>query len=453
MWVLATLDRPAFLKETLWHMTDTGTSTPGVVVVNGSAREDYAGIDLPPNWTMEFLPRNLGLCGALNWAFEKFPNEPWYGLIGDDMVPKTQGWDARMLAEITPTTMVSCNDNWQAEHGRLTVYMVGGDILRALGYWMPPGMWHCYSDDFWEAIGNDFKIWKFLKDVIVETISPHKGDIAQDDTNVVAYSRMEPDRRVFAEWKRGQKHAAYERLHVVIDNGATRAVDMSQFTVMIATPCGGGQLTDRYLQSYRQTVQTFVEFMVSHDLWTTGKESDIARARNIALKTFLQSQATHLLFVDADMGWDAEAVLMLLASGKDLVAAAGTRKQHPISFCALLKGPPVITCPDTGLIEAEYVGTGFMMISRKCAQTMWDAHEDLLYYDGDANAEYRALFSTSLWEKRYWSEDYTFCRRWRDIEGQVWIDPRVRLEHVGNFIYAGKFMDAFAKPRSAEAAE
>ncbi len=453
MWVLPTLGRPAFLAETLWHMVQTGVSTPGVVVVNGSARETYEGIELPPGWTMEFLPRNLGLCGALNWAFQKYPDEPWYGLMGDDMVPKTPGWDTKMLAEITPTTMVSSNDNWQAENGRLTVYMVGGDILRALGYWMPPGLWHCYSDDFWEAIGNDFKIWKFLKDVIVETVSPHKGDVVQDETNVIGYSRMAKDRQVFDQWKRNEKHATYAKLHEVINNGATRAVDLSRCSVMIATPCSGGELVDRYLQSYRHTIQTCVEFNISQDLWTTGKESDVARARNIALKSFLNSSATHLLFIDADMGWDAEAVLQLLASGKDLVAAAGPRKQHPISFCTLLKGPPVLTCPETGLIEAEYVGTGFMMISRACAQKMWDAYEDLAYLDGDNNAEFRAVFSTSIWEKRYWSEDYTFCRRWREIGGQVWIDPRCRLEHVGNFIYAGKFQDAFARPRNVEAAE
>ncbi len=453
MWVLPTMDRPAFLKETLWHMIGTGVSTPGVVVVNGSSREMYADVELPPGWTIEFLPRNLGLCGALNWAFEKYPNEPWYGMIGDDMVPKTPGWDALMLAEMTPTSMVSCNDNWQAEGGRLTVYMVGGDLLRTLDFWMPPRLWHCYSDDFWEAIGNDFKIWKFLKDVIVETISPFKGDVAQDDTTKVAYMRMAKDRKVFEEWKRVDKHRAYEKLHTLIGNGETRAVDLSKCSVMVCTPCGGGDLSARYLQSFRLMEHAFRDFGVVSDLWTVSTESIIARARNIALKTFLQSQATHLLFIDSDMGWDPDAALQLLASGKDLVAVAGPRKQHPVSFCALLAGPPVEACPETGLLRAAYVGTGFMLISRACAQKMWDEYPELAYLDGDQNLEFRALFDTEVREKRYWSEDYTFCHRWREIGGDVWVDPRIRLEHVGNFVYAGKFQDAFAKPRLEQAAE
>lgn len=452
MWFLPTLDRPAFLKETLWHMIGTGVSTPGVVLVNGSARETYADVDLPPGWTMVFLPRNLGLCGALNWAFEKFPNEPWYGLIGDDMVPKTPGWDARMLERITPTSMVSSNDNWQAESGRLTVYMVGGDILRTLGYWYPPGMWHCYSDDFWEMIGNDFGIWTFLKDVIVETISPFKSDVRQDDTTVVAYSRMGKDRKVFEEWKRVHKHHVYEKLHALIDNGRTRAVDLSTRNVMIATPCAGGDVSSRYLQSYRLTLNMFNDLGVSNDLWTVGTESLISRARNIALKTFLQSQCTDLMFIDADMGWDADAVPMLLASGKDFVAAAGPRKQHPLSFCTLLSGPPVKLCPQTGLIGAEYVGSGFMMLTRRCIEKMWESYPDLHYTDGDQSLSYRALFDTEVRDGRYWSEDYTFCHRWREIGGEIWVDPRMRIEHVGNYVYAGKFEDAF-KARRLEAAE
>ena len=446
------MDRPAFLAETLWHCIGTGISTPGVVVVNGSPREMYEGVELPPGWRIEFMDRNLGLCGALNWAFENFPNEPWYGLIGDDMVPKTPGWDQLMLSALTPTGMVSSNDNWQAESGRLTVYMVGGDLLRALGYWMPPGLWHCYSDDFWEAIGNHFQNWTFLKDVIVETISPHKGDIAQDPTNVVAYSRMSKDKRVFDEWNRTAKHRAFERLHAVIGSAHTKAVDLSKRSVMIATPCAGGELSARYLQSFRLTMNAFVDFGISSDLWTVSTESLISRARNIAVKTFLQSQCTDLLFIDADMGWEPDAVLNLLGSGKDMVAVAGPRKQHPLSFCALLEGPPVNTCKETGLIRAEYVGTGFMLLTRTCVQKMWDSYPELAYLDGDTNAEFRALFDTSLWEKRYWSEDYTWCRRWRDIGGEIWVDPRMRLEHVGNFVYAGKFADAFKRPR-AEAAE
>lgn len=453
MWVLPTLDRPAFLKETLWHCINTGISTPGIVVVNGSAREMYADIELPPNWQIIFLPRNLGLCGALNWAFEQYPDEPWYGLIGDDMVPKTPGWDTKMLAALMPTGMVSSNDNWQAENGRLTVYMVGGDLLRALGYWMPPGLWHCYSDDFWEAIGNDFKNWTFLKEVLVETVSPHKGDIAQDNTGVIAYSRMSKDKRVFDDWRRTEKHTAYERLHAVVGNGATRAVDLSGCEVLIATPCSGGNVSDRYLQSFRLTLNAFMDFGIKSDLWTTAKESIIPRARNIALKSFLKSTATHILFIDADMGWDAEAVLQLLASGKDFVAVAGPRKQHPISYCSMLAGPPIRKCEDTGLIEAEYVGTGFMMLSRACVQRMWDSYPDLLYRDGDTNDEFRAIFDCEVREERYWSEDYTFCHRWREIGGRIWVDPRGRLEHVGNFIYAGKFADSISRPRVAEAAE
>lgn len=459
MWVLPTLDRPAFLRETLFAAMQAGITTPGIVVVNGSPRDDYADIELPPNWTIEYLPRNLGLCGALNWAFAKFPNEPWYGLIGDDMTPITPGFDVKMLEALKPGGIVSSNDNWQAENGRMTVCMIDGDLMRALGYWMPEGLWHCYSDDFWEMIGNDFQNWTFLRDVVVETRSPFKNDVQQDGTTKIAYMRMAQDKRAFDVWKREQKQPAYARIRAVVDNASTLAVSMGDRRVYIATPCGGNTVESQYLQSFGSMINTFAEFGVSWDLWTTGRESMIARARNIALKNFLDSTATDLLFIDADMGWEPEGPMRLLASGKDCVAVAGPRKQYPVSFCTLLEGPPVKTCPVTGLVEASYVGTGMMLITRACAQAMWDAYPDLAYVDGDSDTEYRALFDTEIREEmgkpRFWSEDYTWCHRYRQIGGKIYVDQSIRMQHVGSHVYAGTLADSMkAKPGTvAQAAE
>ena len=39
--------------------------------------------------------------------------------------------------------------------------------------------------------------------------------------------------------------------------------------------------------------------------------------------------------------------------------------------------------------------------------------------------------------KRYLSEDYTFCRRWQQIDGAIWLDPRVALNHVGHYTFRG----------------
>jgi hypothetical protein len=47
----------------------------------------------------------------------------------------------------------------------------------------------------------------------------------------------------------------------------------------------------------------------------------------------------------------------------------------------------------------------------------------------------KTYFDTAVRENRYYSEDWTFCENWRDIGGQVWVDKRVLLRHVGTYTF------------------
>jgi hypothetical protein len=50
-----------------------------------------------------------------------------------------------------------------------------------------------------------------------------------------------------------------------------------------------------------------------------------------------------------------------------------------------------------------------------------------------------ALFDTMIdpVDRRYLSEDYTFCRRWQEIGGDIWLDPSISLNHYGHFCFQG----------------
>ena len=92
--------------------------------------------------------------------------------------------------------------------------------------------------------------------------------------------------------------------------------------IFIATPCHGGQLTMAYVQS----VLDFQAEATKRGLRTSfrflGNEALIVRARNELTWSFLQSDATHLLFIDADIGFEARAAFRLLEFDGDVSAAA-----------------------------------------------------------------------------------------------------------------------------------
>ena len=103
-----------------------------------------------------------------------------------------------------------------------------------------------------------------------------------------------------------------------------------------------------------------------------------------------------------------------------------------------------------GLIKLKDAATGFMLIKREVFLKMMDAYPEL-YFQNDLDlpaeeSKYTYLFFDAMHEqttKRYLSEDYAFCRRWQKIGGEVWLDPLIKLDHIGHFTFPGEISKLF----------
>src|SRR5262249_43024321 len=98
-----------------------------------------------------------------------------------------------------------------------------------------------------------------------------------------------------------------------------------------------------------------------------------------------------------------------------------------------------------GFVTAEYAGTGFLMIKRAVIERLIAAHPELRYtgvHDDQPSAPAKphyALFDCIIdpISGIYLSEDYSFCRRWRKLGGEIWIDTESRLTHIGPHAFQG----------------
>jgi hypothetical protein len=234
--------------------------------------------------------------------------------------------------------------------------------------------------------------------------------------------------------------------------------------VVVATPCYGGLVTQRYMQSVCELMLAATHDNVTVTLELLGNDSMITRARNSLVATALDnSDATHLMFIDADIGFSPGQVGRMLRFDRDVVAgmyplkivhydddvfdrvAAGeTLETAQIRYV----GAPVAGAgrrQEHGFVTAEFAGTGFMLIKRRALEKMIAAYPHLQYSAVHDRARPRksahqyALFEGMIDPDNgdYLSEDYAFCRRWRDIGGEVWLDTRSKLMHIGPREFAG----------------
>jgi hypothetical protein len=102
------------------------------------------------------------------------------GQIGDDHHPRTPGWDYAVADAMKPLGVVYCNDLHQGE--RLpTAAFVDAEIVRRLGYMVPPTIAHLYMDNYFLELGKRLGTLAYLDDVVIEHMHPHAGKAVMDD--------------------------------------------------------------------------------------------------------------------------------------------------------------------------------------------------------------------------------------------------------------------------------
>lgn len=209
--------------------------------------------------------------------------------------------------------------------------------------------------------------------------------------------------------------------------------------VHIAMPCYGGMLTESTFMSFIKWANTARQLGIDWTLETMVNESLISRARNTLTAKFLDMpDATHLFFVDADIGWEPWHLLVLLNRDVDVIGGLYPMKTMPIKW--VVNGFEGAEEGPDGLQEVSKAGTGFLLMKKHVFEKM-NSHPAVKQYKNDIGLDpkydqyLKTYFDTAVRQNRYYSEDWTFCENWRDIGGRIWVDKRVLLRHSGSYVF------------------
>lgn len=234
---------------------------------------------------------------------------------------------------------------------------------------------------------------------------------------------------------------------------AERLARARQRSVMICTPIARNPVW-QYTASLASTLLYLQEQGVKVTFQFVVGNSVIHKARNELCAHFLMSDCTDLLFIDDDMQWAPEAIMRLLGSEQPLIGGVGRmRCQKPNSDPAVWCWRPIhdaagsLIQDDMGAVEVRGFGAAFMMINKAVFAEMVTKHPEwkrtgMADWPKDLRDHYFEFFPASERDEiGELSEDYGFCHRWRQMGGQVWCDPTIRLGHVGAFNFAGAVED------------
>ena len=208
------------------------------------------------------------------------------------------------------------------------------------------------------------------------------------------------------------------------------------------------------------------------------KSSLVTQGRNLCVGSFLESDMTHMLFIDSDIYFNAQSIITMLEKDKDLISIPYPLKtlmwdkafrkmeegkiKEPEDIRKSLHTYPMkienvgnIQIKD-GVIEVTHSPTGCMMIKRSVFDKMIKAYPDKQIVQKTViNGEY--VDRPHMWNffdtthdpvtKTYLGEDFSFCKLWKDIGGKCYAYIMDPIVHVGEHTYEGCFYDELIIPK------
>ncbi len=159
---------------------------------------DYTDIETPPRWQIATVSRRNGHSEIYNDVFEANPNLDWYGFLADDVVPETMGWDTTLIRAAGRTGVAYGDDGINGE-ALGTHPVIGGDLVREIGWLALPGLHRIYIDTVWNEIGRMRGCVKYLPNVKL-THHHFSNRMALRD-GIYRKPKKPEDRAIYQAWK------------------------------------------------------------------------------------------------------------------------------------------------------------------------------------------------------------------------------------------------------------
>lgn len=270
--------------------------------------------------------------------------------------------------------------------------------------------------------------FRFFKDKV-----PVGGAIVFDDVCYYPHNELESEiaEAGFKFMESGRSKRAYKRL------GSSQG--MGQRKVLIGTPSYDGTLDVWYVNSLVNTIRESEDRGIRIDPIYMSFDALVQRARNDLVALAIDGGYDELIFIDGDIEWDPSWIFQLLKYKHDVVGGTYRKKTDDYEGYVLkaVEGPEVIDTR-TGLMKVAGLGTGFMKLSRKALEHLWNQATPYVDHKGKNS---RMVFDIAIQDGVMVSEDILMCQKLTQGGFDIWLDPRMCCNHTGPKKFCGNFVE------------
>lgn len=205
--------------------------------------------------------------------------------------------------------------------------------------------------------------------------------------------------------------------------------------VLISTPCLDQKVDAYFVHSLCESIKLGLKNDFDIKCIFLANESILPMARNELLNLAYQENYDIMVFIDDDELWDAEALIHILKSPKDVVCVPVVNKgDKNIAYNVYFEGDLVKDSQD-GFLLADRVGTGFLKLSKKVVTDLWESNTELQF----RQKKLRNICEYTYINGSFVGEDITLSTKIKELGYKIWVYPEHTVSHIGNKMYRGDF--------------
>lgn len=212
--------------------------------------------------------------------------------------------------------------------------------------------------------------------------------------------------------------------------------------VIFATPTLSHAVSIEYHQAMLGTATLLMQRGIGQGWHVVGGDQFIWKARNRLVCEILADfpEATDIFMIDDDVGFPPSKVLEFIARPEMVLAGVYPKKNQHNEFPIELETDDAgrIIARD-GLYKAKTIPAGFLRIKREVLEQLAAGAETYAEPDSAGQWHERSyIFEAGVRDGKLMTEDAIFCRKWRDLGGEIWVDPDIQFSHRGAAVWHGK---------------
>jgi glycosyltransferase involved in cell wall biosynthesis len=185
--VVPSRGRPENAERLAQAFKDTNTEADLYIVIDNDDPKwnEYAKSEnykkLPADNKTGGCAKSLNTGAVYLLDITKFPLYDYFVFMGDDHIPRTQGWDKAFIQALGQNTGIVYGDDLLQGANLPTAFGMSRDLVNELRGMTFPGCVHLFFDNFVKQLGLDLEYLKYLPDVIIEHLHPVAGKAEMDE--------------------------------------------------------------------------------------------------------------------------------------------------------------------------------------------------------------------------------------------------------------------------------